>query len=237
MIFGVWAICHVSTLCICLSDYIAQLRHAVMDMSVDESYQLPTKGNDICLRAAKSVAASLQTPSKETSVFCDWLITNLSKIMDGSANSSGSLNREKLWTEYYQLQISPAFTEKWEGFLQSVSAPTEAIFFQHCTKILFDNMLKDKYPVHHDNQCTNLDLSFTMEEENAICNVGGCVIASLKKQEGNEELLVGLDSFIEKDIHEVAAIPTSAVWVEEVNRGGLTRITEEAHQLGQWKGQ
>ena len=44
MIFGVWVICHVSTLCICLSDYIAQLRHAVMDMSVDESHQLPTKG-------------------------------------------------------------------------------------------------------------------------------------------------------------------------------------------------
>ena len=100
-----------------------------MDMSVNESYQLPTKGNDICLRAAKNVAASLQILSEETSVFCDWFITNLSKIMDGSANSSGSYNREKLWTEYYRLQISPAFTEKWEGFLQSVSAPTKAIFF------------------------------------------------------------------------------------------------------------
>ena len=92
-------------------------------------------------------------------------------------------------------------------------------------------MLKDKYPVHHNNQCTNLDLSFTMKKENAICYVGGYVIASLKKQEGNEELLVGLDTFIEKDTHEVAAIATSAAWVEEVNRGGLTRITEEAYQF------
>ena len=92
-------------------------------------------------------------------------------------------------------------------------------------------MLKDKYPVHHDNQCTNLDLSFTMKKENAICYVGGYIIASLKKQEGNEELLVGLDTFIEKDTHEVAAIATSAAWVEEVNRGGLTRITEEAYQF------
>ena len=91
-------------------------------------------------------------------------------------------------------------------------------------------MLKDKYPVHHDNQCTNLDLSFTMKKENAICYVGGYIIASLKKQEGNEELLVGLDTFIEKDTHEVAAIATSAAWVEEVNRGGLTRITEEAYK-------
>ena len=93
------------------------------------------------------------------------------------------------------------------------------------------NFLKDKYPVHHDNQCTNLDLSFTMKKENAICYVGGYIIASLKNQEGNEELLVGLDTFIEKDTHEVAAIATSAAWVEEVNRGGLTRITEEAYQF------
>ena len=92
-------------------------------------------------------------------------------------------------------------------------------------------MLKDKYPVHHDNQCTNLNLSFTMKKENAICYVGGYIIASLKKQEGNEELLVSLDTFIEKDTHEVAAIATSAAWVEEVNRGGLTRITEEAYQF------
>lgn len=42
---------------------VAHLRHAVMDMSVDESYLLPTKGNDICLHAAKNVAASLKTPS------------------------------------------------------------------------------------------------------------------------------------------------------------------------------
>ena len=41
---------------------------------------------------------------------------------------------------------------------------------------------------------------------------------------------MGLDTFIE-DTHEVAAIPTSAAWVEEVNRGGLTRITEEVHQF------
>ena len=93
-----------------------------MDMSVNESYQLPTKGNDICLRAAKNVAASLQILSEETSVFCDWLITNLSKIMDGSANSSGSYNREKLWTEYYRLQISSIYRKM--GRLSAVSKCT-----------------------------------------------------------------------------------------------------------------
>ena len=68
-----------------------------MDMSVDESYQLLTKGNDICLRAANIVTATSQIPSEETNVFCDWLITNLNKIVHGSSNkSTGCLNREKL---------------------------------------------------------------------------------------------------------------------------------------------
>ena len=39
---------------------VAHLRHAAMDMSADESYQLPTKGNDTCLCAAKNVITSLQ---------------------------------------------------------------------------------------------------------------------------------------------------------------------------------
>ena len=42
------------------------------------------------------------------------------------------------------------------------------------------------------------DFSLTTEEENAIRYVGGYVIASLKKK-GDEELLAGLHSFIEKD--------------------------------------
>ena len=61
--------------------------------------------------------------------------------------------------------------------------------------------------------------------------IGGYVIASLRKQEGDEELLAGLHSFIETETNEAAAIRASAAWVEEVDRGGLTKITEEAHQF------
>jgi len=108
---------------------------------------------------------------------------------------------------------------------------TSRSYFQHCTKILFDNLLKDKFPVHYDNQHTDLDYFLSMGEENTICYVEGNVIASLKKQEGDEELLVGLDSFIEKDTYEAVAILTSAAWVEEINRDSLTRITKEVHDF------
>ena len=61
--------------------------------------------------------------------------------------------------------------------------------------------------------------------------MGGYVIFSLNKQEGDEEILTGLNHFVEKDRNEAAAATTSAAWVEEVDRGGLTRITEEVHQF------
>ena len=188
---------------------------------------------DICLCAAKNIAASLQTLSEQTRIFCDWLNTNLNKIVKSATKSTGCLNRDKLWTEYYQLQISSVFTDKWKGFLLTIGAPTEDIFFQHCTRIMFDNLLKVKFFVHHayDNQKKDSDNSFTTEEENAIRYVGGYVIFSLNKQEGDEEILTGLNHFVEKDRNEAAAATTSAAWVEEVDRGGLTRITEEVHQF------
>ena len=48
---------------------VAYLHHAAMDMSADESYHLPIKGNDTCLCAAQNVAMSLQIPSEETRIF------------------------------------------------------------------------------------------------------------------------------------------------------------------------
>ena len=91
-------------------------------------------------------------------------------------------------------------------------------------------MLKDDFPVHEDKQRKDSDFSLTTEEENAIRYVGGYVIVSLTKKEGDEELLAGLHSFIEKERNETAAFPASAAWVE-VDRGGLMKITEEAHQF------
>lgn len=212
---------------------VVRLRQAVLEMSADESYHLPTKGNDICLRAVKAVIATLQTSSEEKSVFCDWLVTNLNEIVErASSSSTGCLNRERLWTEYYQLQISSIFTVKWKNFLNSANAPPEGIFFQHCTKIVFDNLLKEKFPLGHDEeQQLDSEYSLTYEEENAIRYVGGYVIVALRKHEADDEMLLGLDHLTNKEVQEAAATSSSAEWVEEVNRGGLTRITEEAYQF------
>ena len=70
--------------------------------------------------------------------------------------------------------------------MESINAPTDAIFFQHCTRVLFDNLLKDKYPVQqcaYDDQHTYV---LIFEEENAMRYVGGYVVATLNKHEGDD---------------------------------------------------
>ena len=48
---------------------IDHVRDAVVDMSADESYHLPTTGNEVCLKAARTMISSLQSPSQEARSF------------------------------------------------------------------------------------------------------------------------------------------------------------------------
>ena len=212
-------------------DNIDHVRDAVVDMSADESYHLPTTGNEVCLKAARIMISSLQSPSQEARSFCDWLIQSLETVVNQSlSESSGCLKRERLWQDYYQLQVSTSFKNKWAFYLETLDLPAEPIFFQSCTQILFDNILKLKVPIPPtSNDSSASDTSFSFEEENAICYVGGYVVATLKKHEVDDEVLHGLDHLIEKDLEKVKA--DSATWLQEINRGGLTEITQEAQQL------
>jgi len=58
---------------------------------MDESYQLPTKGNNICLSAINGALGSLQTPLEDSRIFCDWLITNLNEAVNQVCSSSMKL--------------------------------------------------------------------------------------------------------------------------------------------------
>jgi len=80
-------------------------------MVADESYQLQTEANDACLKTARAMLIELKSPSvDETNVFAGWLIETLESIVDKSFTLvTSSVNKEKLWTEFYQLQTSVLF--------------------------------------------------------------------------------------------------------------------------------
>jgi len=202
---------------------------ALLDMVADESYHIPTEGNKCCLKIAREILAELKSPSQQSSTFCSWLVKELEKITEQSFSTATScINREKLWTKFYQFQISPRFTEKWKLYLQAINLPDKVIFFQSYTSVLFDNIIKVGFPV--DCTAETLEVPLSFEEENAIRYVGGYVVAALKKQNSDCELLAGLNHLTERN-PDVIRQASSAMWVREVNRGGLTHITEAAQDL------
>ena len=211
-------------------DCVAHVYDALLDMVADESYQVPSEANDACLKTARAMLTELKSPSLgDTRVFAGWLIEKLESIVDKSfTQATSSVNKEKLWTEFYQLQTSVLFREKWKSYLCLLKLPQKVIFFQSYTSILFDNIIKMKFPVDKASEARAQPSSY--EEENAIRYVGGYVVAALKKRSTDMELLAGLDHLIEKDQEKIRS-SESAVWVKAIDRGGLTYISEEAQEV------
>ena len=94
-------------------------------MSADESYHLPTTGNEVCLKAAKIMISSLQSPSHKACSFCESLETVVNQSF---SEDSGCIKREKLWKDYYQLQVSTVFKNKWALYMKSLFLLAEPIF-------------------------------------------------------------------------------------------------------------
>lgn len=212
--------------CIFILD-TSYLLDAALDLLADESFQLPTKGNEICISSAKSLIVDLKKPTENTEAFCKWLFTKLSDIVHAGI-SDHRVNKEVLWPKLYQLQVSLEFEQKWTSHLTLIDVPVEPIFYQHYTRIIFDNLVKQKIPTRKESTVSATQLTF--EEENAIYYVGGYVIKALKEKEGDEELLHGMNHLIDKDVKSTSEISAS-VWVKEISRGRLIQVTQQAQQV------
>ena len=88
--------------------------------------------------------------------------------------------------------MSSDFEEKWTSHLTLIVEP---IFYQHYTRIIFDNLVKEKIPTRRETTVSPTQLTF--QEENAIYYVGGYIIKALKEKERDEELLHGMNHLID----------------------------------------
>ena len=175
------------------------------------------------------MTTDLKTPSDSSKEFCCWITSNLKSIIHAAIlPNCTSINKETLWPKLYQFQLSTSFTEKWCSYLKSLQVSTDPVFYQHYTGIIFDNLIKDSIPsIEEKDVCLS---ALTFEEENAIRYVGGYVLKCLKQGEKDEELLHGINHLTDTN-KETKSDSGSDVWIKEINRGGLTNITEEAHQV------
>ena len=76
---------------------------------------------------------------------------------------------------------------------------------------------------------TETTARLTYEEENVVRYIGGYVLRALKKDPSNKDVSNILHKMIDRT--PLQECPPSQTWVNSLDRGGLTKITDEAFQL------
>ena len=102
--------------------------------------------------------------------------------------------------------------------------------YQHIPDEAFANLIKGEYGGEQVEESINLEgnARLTYKEENVVRYVGGYVLQALKKDPSSKDILNILNKMIDRTpLHE----SSSQTWVNSLDRGGLTKITEEAYQL------
>ena len=169
-----------------------------------------------------------QMPSEKTKTFCSWLVDILDQTIKQSLTKKGIIKREVLWPKLHNLQCSSSFRQIWKTYLESINAPTDAIFFQHLTRTVFEDLLKKKcIPEESAAESQNEEFTpLTSEDENAVNYVGGYIVRTLRNHESDAELLHGLKHLETSDEETTEA----ATWTKTISRGGLTFISKGAQQ-------
>lgn len=62
-----------------------------------------------------------------------------------TGRSTSSVNREKIWRDFFLFRSSEAFIKQWKDFLQAAGLPATPTFFQYITDIVFRSVMKIKY--------------------------------------------------------------------------------------------
>lgn len=168
-------------------------------------------------------------PTKVHEDFSSWLLSRLG-VIDETAKHS--MNKEKLWISYHELTASKLFVTKWEAFLVDCSGKVPPLLYQHITDELFEDIIKISFGMSTklpaSESAANVE-ALSNEEENAIHYVDGYVLRELKKDHSNSSILPLIEKLTISE-KRPARIDPSQQWVMSVDRGGLTKITDEAFQ-------
>ena len=215
--------------------HLEKLREAIAGVLADPYFAIPTQEAKLCLEGARNIIQAFNQTNEFQNNFSTWLVTSLSAIVKSVQDSTSAqrFNREKLWIKFHELTISIEFAKKWESFASNLSIDTVSpLLYQHVTDVIFESIIRESLsmsPVAHTTSTeATQDAGLTFEEENALHYVGGYVIRELKLDKANVQMLPLLEQLTYSESNPVD--DPMRCWINQVNRGGLTRITNEAFQ-------
>ena len=218
--------------CNCRSVHLERLREAITGVLADPYFAIPTEEAKMCLEGARNIIMVFSQTNELQSNFSTWLVTSLESVVKSVQSGVQQFNKEKLWIKFHELTASTEFSSKWETFASKLHIGTiSPLLYQHVTDVIFEKIIKESMGTSTIGISTSTgvteDCGLTFEEENAIHYVGGYVIRQLKIDKANVQILPLLEQLTYSESSPLDDDPTRH-WVNQVNRGGLTRITNEA---------
>ena len=132
---------------------------------------------------------------------------------------------------YHSIRSSDDFRTSWEKFLhESPECEACPIFYQYVTDKVFKRLIFMHFPVaqsEHHTDTTMDNLSY--EEANALRYTAGYVCRSVRKKiGGSDELKLCLEELLADNDAEDITECSSTDWINICDRGGLTRVNDEA---------
>ena len=130
---------------------------------------------------------------------------------------------------YHSLRISGTFNKRWTQFIQtSTQQPVDPSFYQHVSDIVFDELIKQKFPLQKKPNMPK-DTAISNEEANVIRYAAGYTLRTVKKKVGTsahrlKKEIVACIMDLLADEEDTKEEEVAAEWVRTVNRGGLWHI-------------
>lgn len=191
----------------------------------DELFAIESDGARTCLALATELKEKIQKCYMKENVvsFAGWL-GKYCKTLIQKSTTEKSLDQSTLWPSFHKFQNSVEFQQKWMCFLESLSIRPSQLFFQTITTRIFDELLKELFPLPVSTaveDCINEVTALTYEERNAIRYVGGSIVKKLIRQYGKDDVMVvALNDLVDEEDD----LPDEAEeWMASVDRGGLVQ--------------
>ena len=217
---------------LCRNVHLDRLWEAITGVLADPYFTIPTEEAKLCLEGARNIITVLSQTNELQSTFSTWLVTTLEEIVKSVQSDGQHFNKEKLWIKFHELTSSTEFANEWETFASKLGIGTVSpLLYQHITDIIFESIIKESTSTSTVDFSMSTgatqDCGLTFEEESAIHYVGGYVIRQLKMDKANVQMLPLLEQLTYSENSQADDDPMRH-WVNQINRGGLTRITQEA---------
>ena len=202
----------------------------------DEDFKINSPKAKCAIETAQSLMSwsSREENVKELATFAEMLVGELKEcfVCPPRVKSAHS-KREVMWKAYHKLTTSQPFAEVWNSFVsKSISLASCPIFYQYVTERIFDQLIKEKFPISI-SACTETIASLSYIEKNALRYAAGYIPRSLcKKMKKSSdpdklELLLCIDDMLQG----IPESDESQEWIGMIDCGGLLHVSNEMYMV------